>query len=41
MQEVGVDGILMPDKDEIESISLVNGGIESEIASVQEGGEND
>lgn len=40
VQEIGVDGILILNKDEIESISFVNGSIDSEIASVQEGGEN-
>ena len=41
VQEIGVDGILILNRDDIESISFVNGGIDSEIASVQEGGEND
>ena len=40
VQEIGVDGILMLNKDDIESISFVNGSIDSEVTSVQEGGEN-
>ena len=40
VQEIGIDGVLILNEGDIESISFVNGGIDSEIASVQEGGEN-
>lgn len=40
VQEIGVDGSLILNKGDIESISFVNGIIDSEIASVQEGGKN-